>query len=115
MLTLRLNFTQTLVADAPESMSAETFWATHAKPGFRTDLVFDGTPYHRLDSRKVPPGCAAVDITLDDNGTIFGCAMVAGMVGTRVSSSGETTQGKNDTVRPVAGWWMYVKKGGVGE
>jgi hypothetical protein len=77
------------------------------------DLVFDGTPYHRLDSKKVPPAYAKVDVTLDDNGELFSCAMIAGMVGTRVSSSGDTAlseDGRNDTVRPVAGWWMFTKK-----
>ncbi|KAJ7866249.1 hypothetical protein B0H14DRAFT_2733207 [Mycena olivaceomarginata] len=98
--------------DAPESMDAEKFWATYATSGVLRDLVFDGTPYPRLDSRKVPPGYAKVDVTLDDNGELFSCAMIAGMVGTRVSSSDDTTlseDGRDDTVRPVAGWWMFTK------
>jgi len=99
--------------DAPESMSAETFWVTYAKV-MRNDLVFDGTPYHRLDSKKVTPGYAEVDILLADNLELFDCAMIAGMVGTQVSSSRDTVlseDGKDDTVRPVAGWWMFTKGG----
>ncbi|KAF7346821.1 hypothetical protein MSAN_01821200 [Mycena sanguinolenta] len=98
--------------EAPESMSAESFWAMYAKKT-DADLVYDGTPYHRLDTKKVTPGYATVDLTLDDNNVLFDCAMVAGVVGTRVSSSGDTTlseDGKDDTVRPVTGWWMFAKK-----
>ncbi|KAJ7224975.1 hypothetical protein B0H12DRAFT_1240757 [Mycena haematopus] len=103
--------TDIVSAEAPESLSAENFWAMYAKKT-STDLVYDGTPYHRLDTHKITPGYATVDVTLDDNNKIFSCAMVAGMVGTQVSSSGDTTlsaNGKDDTVRPVAGWWMFTK------
>ncbi|KAF7358868.1 hypothetical protein MSAN_01226900 [Mycena sanguinolenta] len=98
--------------EAPESMSAEKFWTTYAEDA-RTDLVYDGTPYHRLDTKNIAPGYATVGLTLDDNGVLFDCAMVAGVIGTQVSSSGDKTlskDGKDDTVRPVAGWWMFAKK-----
>jgi hypothetical protein len=98
---------------APESLSAEAFWAKYAKHGVRRELVYDGTPYHRLDRNFVPPGIAEVDVTLDDGVTKFACVMVAGMVGTQVSSSGDTVLSedrKDDMVHPVAGWWMFKER-----
>ncbi|KAJ7119587.1 hypothetical protein C8R44DRAFT_788448 [Mycena epipterygia] len=99
-------------SDAPESLSVKRFWATYAKRGVLKDLVLDGTPFHRLDSRKVPAGFAEVDVKLNDCGQEFNCAMTAGMIGMKVSSSGDasfSSSGTDDTVRPVAGWWMYEK------
>ncbi|KAJ7441511.1 hypothetical protein B0H11DRAFT_1827130 [Mycena galericulata] len=107
----------TLVKDtAPDSLSASEFWDTYtnAKTGYVSrDLVLDGTPYHQLDTDRVPVGYTAVDVKLQDNGKEFECAMVAGMVGMQVSSSGNnivSATGTDDTVRPVSGWWMYTKK-----
>ena len=56
-----------------------------------------------------------VDVKLDDNGGIFDCVIVAGIVGTEVRSSGDrtlSTSGKNDTLAPISGWWMFIKKSG---
>ncbi|KAJ7159351.1 hypothetical protein C8R43DRAFT_353401 [Mycena crocata] len=130
--------------EAPESLSAPIFWATYAKQPLQTAhflrrndeyaparLVLDGTPYHRLDCQLVPPGYAEVDVTLHDvtagaSVKVSECAMVAGLVGMRVTSSAEHGAGgnfngegadavvavsrKNDTVSPVAGWWFVEKK-----
>ncbi|KAJ7162669.1 hypothetical protein C8R43DRAFT_991113 [Mycena crocata] len=99
--------------EAPETSSAERFWATYAQSDVDRDLVLDGTPYHRLDSKDVPPACAEVDVKLNDNGEMFDCVMTAGMVGMRVSSSEDlalSADGKNDVVQPVAGWWIFIKK-----
>ncbi|KAJ7237420.1 hypothetical protein C8J57DRAFT_1144396 [Mycena rebaudengoi] len=77
------------------------------------ELVLDGTPYHRVNSNDVPPGYAEVDIKLDDNGEKFNCVMTAGTVGTHISSSGDRAlsfTGEDDVVRPVSGWWMFIKK-----
>ncbi|KAJ7748313.1 hypothetical protein DFH07DRAFT_869373 [Mycena maculata] len=96
--------------DAPESLSAEVFWATYAN---RMNLVLDSTPYHRLDSMCVPPGYAEVDVTLDHYGDKFDCVMVAGLIGMGVSSSGDeslSAAGEDDMVRPIPGWWMFTKK-----
>jgi hypothetical protein len=82
------------------------------------DLVFDGTPYHRLDSDRVPPGYAEVDVKLDDNGEKFDCVMIAGTVGTHVTSSNDlalSPTGKDDVVSPVAGWWIFIKKENVSD
>ncbi|KAJ7686653.1 hypothetical protein B0H17DRAFT_1071411 [Mycena rosella] len=98
---------------APEALTADEFWATYANSRVRRDLIFDGTPYHRLDTKKVPEGYAEVDVKLDDNGDMFDCIMVAGMVGTGISSSHDielSPTGADDTVHPVAGWWMFIKK-----
>ena len=59
---------------------------------------------------------AAVDVLLDDNGEEFDTLMVAGLIGTRVSDSGDTSlseSGTRDTVSPVAGWWMFTKRSGL--
>ncbi|KAJ6582655.1 hypothetical protein DFH09DRAFT_1439505 [Mycena vulgaris] len=60
---------------APDAMYAATFWRTHA---------FD-----------VPPSYAEVDVMLDDNDKMFECVMVAGTIGTQVSSSGDHALSEN--------------------
>ncbi|KAJ7762050.1 hypothetical protein DFH07DRAFT_903245 [Mycena maculata] len=108
----------------PETLTAAQFWATYSTPDQRRGLVyddephhlvFDDTPYHRLGGGKVPPGYGEVDVKLVDfdDGKTFDCVMVAGTVGTRVSSSGDralSASGADDTVQPVAGWWLFVKE-----
>ncbi|KAF7368454.1 hypothetical protein MVEN_00168500 [Mycena venus] len=105
---------------APETLTAAQFWATHGRPSMRRDwdwedprdLVLDETPYHRLRRGAIPPGYAEVDVLVNDNGERFDCAMVAGNIGTYVSSSDDCTlsaSGADDTVRPIAGWWLFVK------
>ncbi|KAJ7109022.1 hypothetical protein C8R43DRAFT_905107 [Mycena crocata] len=119
---------------APESLSAAEFWTTYAEQPLSVAyfpspyratrgagparLILDGTQYHRLDCNRVPPGYAEVDVTLynDQGGKMADCAMVAGVVGMRVTSSGASgsdvaasVTGQNDTVSPVTGWWFYEK------
>ncbi|KAJ7732389.1 hypothetical protein B0H14DRAFT_2997699 [Mycena olivaceomarginata] len=101
--------------EAPETLSAEEFWSTYAKHVNRA-LVLDGTPYHHLDTNKVPPAYAEVDVKLNDNGETFDCFMLAGLVGTRISSSADcalSTTGEKDTIHPVPGWWICIKKQNV--
>ncbi|KAJ7244575.1 hypothetical protein C8J57DRAFT_1438433 [Mycena rebaudengoi] len=98
-------------AEAMGSLSAEKFWVTYA-PYAAKDLVLDGTPYHRVDSINVPPGYAEVDVKLNDNGELFDCMMTAGMIGMKVSSSRDvelSPTGRDDIVRPVSGWWIFIK------
>ncbi|KAJ7510575.1 hypothetical protein B0H11DRAFT_2401908 [Mycena galericulata] len=100
-------------AEAPETISAETFWKTYATGNVHRDLVFDGSPFHRLDKQKVPPCYAEVDVTVEEYGDEWDGVMVAGLVGMRVSSSKDialSADGEDDTVSPVAGWWMLMKK-----
>ncbi|KAJ6492032.1 hypothetical protein C8R45DRAFT_1053067 [Mycena sanguinolenta] len=87
--------------EALESMNAVKFWETYEKAP-RTELVYDGTPYHRLDTKNIAPGYAMVDLTLDDNGVLFRCV--------RCGDKMLSKDGKDDTVRPVAGWWMFANK-----
>ncbi|KAJ7431617.1 hypothetical protein B0H11DRAFT_843662 [Mycena galericulata] len=102
-------------ATAPETLTAAEFWETYGGSDRRRDndkLVLDGTPYPPLYRKAIPPGYGEVDVLLIDDGERFECAIVAGSVGTRVLSSGDPTlsaRGADDTVQPVAGWWLFVK------
>ncbi|KAK7039925.1 hypothetical protein R3P38DRAFT_494730 [Favolaschia claudopus] len=104
---------------SPESMSSRRFWSSFTRPlqETRHHLVLEGegyaarTEYPIIEMDAVPPGYAEVDVTiaLDDNEY----AIIAGLVGMGFSSSRDVSlspTGKNDTVRPVLGWWMYSKK-----
>ncbi|KAJ7633289.1 hypothetical protein FB45DRAFT_1148979 [Roridomyces roridus] len=102
--------------EPPESLTAGRFWSKYAKYGVNKKLVFDDTPYHTVMTSQVPPAYAEVDVKLNDNGEEIDSFMLAGMVGMHVSSSGDqslSSSGENDTVRPVAGWWICVKKQNV--
>ncbi|KAJ7703431.1 hypothetical protein B0H16DRAFT_1831067 [Mycena metata] len=86
----------------------------YKSPGLRTSetLVFD-TPYHYLDTARVPVGYADVGVKWEDDGGSFDCTMVAGSIGTRVASSKDlslSSTGENDVVSPVVGWWIFTKK-----
>ncbi|KAJ7728336.1 hypothetical protein B0H16DRAFT_1665514 [Mycena metata] len=103
-------------SEALEEMSAQPFWATYTKvQRLRTSetLVFDDTPYHYLDTARVPVGYADVGVKWEDDGGSFDCTMVAGSIGTRVASSKDlslSSTGENDVVSPVVGWWIFTKK-----
>lgn len=99
--------------------------------------MLDGTAYHSIDTDDIPvsyaegeltstsipnPGVAAhnagyiVDVKLDDNGVDFKSMIVAGLVGSEVQSSGDkelSEAGVRDVVKPLAGWWMFTKRGDV--
>lgn len=75
-------------------------------------LTLDGFPYPRIDSGDVPCGHTYVDVKLNDNGQVFDTRFVAGLIGSRISSTGRTQifrAGTRDTVRPVSGWWYFIK------
>ncbi|KAJ7817928.1 hypothetical protein B0H14DRAFT_3089598 [Mycena olivaceomarginata] len=121
--------------DDPTSVMNIDFWqrVAHYQPGgsgrgdyytgwITAFAVFDkegrwmGPPLNTtasiLNREAIPPGYAEVDVLLDDNAEKFECAMVAGNIGMRVSSSGDrklSEWGADDTVRPVAGWWLFIK------
>ncbi|KAJ7608238.1 hypothetical protein FB45DRAFT_389662 [Roridomyces roridus] len=102
--------------EAPETLPADHFWSKYAKYGVDEDFVFDGSPFHTVMSYDMPPAYAQVDVKLDDNGVEIDSFMLAGMIGMQVSSSGDvglSSSGENDTVRPLAGWWICVKKQNV--
>ncbi|KAJ7291603.1 hypothetical protein C8J57DRAFT_1587994 [Mycena rebaudengoi] len=68
-------------------------------------VVLDHTHFHSIDSDKVPPSHAEVDVTVVSDFEATACKMVAGLVGTRATGTAV-----KDTVRPVIGWWMFVKE-----
>jgi len=77
-------------------------------------LILDGVPYPHADTAQIPPGMVEVDVKLDDDGKVFSTLLVAGGVGSAVSSSGDKAllgSGERDTVRPMPRWWMFVKNG----
>ncbi|KAJ7122194.1 hypothetical protein C8R44DRAFT_852922 [Mycena epipterygia] len=89
--------------EPPETLSAQEFNATYV----------NATRWTGVDCNDTPPGYAEVDVKLVDQGKPFDCALTAGLVGTHISSSDDTTlseTGKDDTVRPLLGWWMFIKK-----
>ncbi|KAK7058121.1 hypothetical protein R3P38DRAFT_3385198 [Favolaschia claudopus] len=114
-LTRNLSIQNQTSPSPPEALDTESFWDTYApilkRFEDRSDILsFDGSPYHHIDCTSIPRGYTEVDVSFDDNGKNYECAMVAGMIGTLVTSSGDdklSAQGKDDTVRPVAGWWMF--------
>jgi len=100
-------------------LSGEAFAAKHFVPHPEGDpfvgdlyLTLDGVPYPHIDTTQIPPGTVEVNVKLDDNGQEFPTLLVAGGVGSAVSPSGDKVlsgPGERDTVRPVPGWWMFVK------
>ncbi|KAF8209137.1 hypothetical protein K438DRAFT_1960868 [Mycena galopus ATCC 62051] len=100
--------------ESDHSLTAAQFWAKYGSQYIQKDLVLDGAPFRRLHSALVPPGYGEVDVLLIDDveGECFECAMVAGSIGMRVSSSGDRSlspEGADDTVQPLVGWWLFVK------
>jgi hypothetical protein len=124
-------------------ITAFCFWDADGKPipGGNMDKTktcsIDGTTFSSVDTTDIPVGYVSVPVTVDDNGTEYKTKMIAGSVGVKVSSSGETLDqssssripavhihGKSsggessgattglDTLQPVSGWWMYEPQEG---
>ncbi|MCJ1463123.1 hypothetical protein MMC07_001728 [Pseudocyphellaria aurata] len=74
----------------------------------------DGVPYHRIDSKEVPPGFVSVPVLVDDNGIQYKTTMVAGSVACRLESAAAEVKGRlpggRDALRPEVGWWMFENK-----
>ncbi|KAF8188787.1 hypothetical protein K438DRAFT_1676974 [Mycena galopus ATCC 62051] len=96
---------------APESLTAEKFWKTYG--GYAQGLMLDGTRFHKVDCANIPPSYVEVDVRLVSfTGEQQECSMTAGVVGTRVCSSNDSDlspSGRDDTIRPVIGWWLFNK------
>ena len=78
-----------------------------------TDLCLDGQTYGKFDMDDVPRGYATVPIKCNDDGFEFDAVMLAGFVGIKCSSSGESTAHGEiglDTVQAKSGWVMFEKK-----
>ncbi|KAF8183752.1 hypothetical protein K438DRAFT_1838539 [Mycena galopus ATCC 62051] len=105
---------KTLVPQVPpEDLTTEQFWATYSNLDAQS---LRQAPYHSIRHENIPPAYAEVDVKLVDNGQKFDCLMLAGVTGTRVSSSGDlglSSTGKDDTVQPASCWWMCTKKENV--
>lgn len=72
-----------------------------------------GSQYPRLSTSKIPSGFAEVEVKLNDNGEIFPTLLVAGSVGSHVTSSKDKSlslTGLSDTARPASGWWYFILK-----
>jgi streptogramin lyase len=67
-------------------------------------LVLDGVKYHRVDTSDIPNGFASVPVKVDDNGTAYHTKMLAGAIGIRATSSGDS---KLDTIQSLSGWFMF--------
>ena len=108
---------QALPNGDPASLSAEDFFKSYTKEiRFHSQrqaaLVLDGSRYHLVDSNKIPSGFTEVDVLVDDNGELFPSMMTVGLIGTQVCSSDDkkrSATGQRDTVKPIAGWWLFVK------
>ncbi|KAG2121625.1 hypothetical protein DEU56DRAFT_95395 [Suillus clintonianus] len=80
-----------------------------------SELILDGVSYPFLDSDEIPAGYAQVDVTLqrEIGGKEYPTALTAGLIGTRICSSGDKTlsdAGERDSARPAIGCWWVLKK-----
>ncbi|CAM6084378.1 unnamed protein product [Calypogeia fissa] len=109
-------------------ITAFCFFDTEGKPLYSSDTVgketnwdgeelgtlnMDGVDYHRVETGDIAASYAEVDVKLNDNGVEFKTVMVAGLVGMEITSSGvkgKDHEGKDDTVQPVAGWWLFEER-----
>lgn len=77
--------------------------------------LFDASGFHTIDTQQIPASQCRVPVKLDDDGNIIECEMVAGLLGMKVTSSGEDLHNKPgetglDTISIEPGWWMSAKK-----
>ena len=101
----------------PLHLSAAEFASTHLRQVSESYLTLDGFPYPRISSDDVPCGYTHVDVKLIDNRIKFDTMFVAGLIGTRISSTvktGISREGRRDTVQPITGWWYFIKEKGPG-
>lgn len=78
----------------------------------------DGMVYHTIASDEIPPGYAYLPVKVNDDGNKVATIIVAGSLGTKYTSSDGASAGSGaglDSVNPVSGWGMFVKKGGADE
>ncbi|KAI9763705.1 MAG: hypothetical protein M1840_009178 [Geoglossum simile] len=89
-------------------------------------LILDDVAYSRIDTEDIPPGFTSVPVKVDDNGDEYDAVMIAGLVGIKVTSSGDPSApvrqwwyGRGteveepifglDTLQPESGWWIFRK------
>ncbi|KAF8557372.1 hypothetical protein OG21DRAFT_1435208 [Imleria badia] len=96
----------------PLRLSGPQFASAYLRPGDTPYLALDDFPYPTINSNDVPCGYIHVDVKLDDNGQLFDTMFVAGLIGSCISSTTKTEvspDGTMDTVRPMSGWWYFIK------
>ncbi|RPD75601.1 hypothetical protein L226DRAFT_545424 [Lentinus tigrinus ALCF2SS1-7] len=72
------------------------------------NLEVDGVEYFPIATGSIPAGYSEVDVTVDDNGNLIECMMVAGHVAIAVTS--KEPGGQLDTLSPSAQWFMFEKR-----
>lgn len=107
-------------------ISAFCFWSKEGEDLHDRHIQFrggrgftlDGVIYHNIDSSQIQPVYVSVPVKVNDNGKELDTIMIAGSVGTRYTSSDGAGTGSGvglDSVNPVSGWWIFVKKDNVEE
>ncbi|KAM5349430.1 hypothetical protein ACJ41O_005935 [Fusarium nematophilum] len=88
------------------------------------EVVLDGVSYPTVDIDEVPIGCGTVPVTVDDNGVIYKCTMLAGSLGIQAfplaqgeaaaedrsntdKPAPETEPPALNVIQPLSGWLMY--------
>ena len=102
----------------PLQLTASHFAAVYTVRERAPYLALDGFPYPTIESQDIPCGYVCMDVTLDDNGKLMETMLIAGSVGAQICSTEKTElfrNGLRDTVRPVSGWWYFVKRKGIVE
>ena len=97
----------------PLQLTASQFAAVYTVRERTPYLALDGFPYPTIESQDIPCGYACLDVTLEDNGEMMKTMLIAGSVGAQICSTEKTElfrNGLRDTVRPVSGWWYFVKR-----
>ncbi|KAH7106099.1 hypothetical protein BKA62DRAFT_766539 [Auriculariales sp. MPI-PUGE-AT-0066] len=78
-------------------------------------VSIEGIRYPVIEIESIPACYATVDVKLYDDLISWNARMLAGVVGSTVSSSGDTSlseTGLNDTVSPHVAWWLFDTKWG---
>ncbi|GKT50769.1 uncharacterized protein ColSpa_10950 [Colletotrichum spaethianum] len=107
-------------------ISAFCYWSSEGKARWRSPkkAVLDGVSYPLVDFNAVPDGICSVPVTVDDNGDVYSCTMLAGSFGIQGipeaaaedSPEGSESTGSQATppaltnIRPLTGWLMYENK-----
>ncbi|KAI0334311.1 hypothetical protein GY45DRAFT_1343615 [Cubamyces sp. BRFM 1775] len=77
-------------------------------PRAKPQYTLDGVLYPAIAFNRIPPGYSTVDVTLNDNGQVLNCSMVAGHVAAKASAS--AVGGELDTLSPAPQWFLFEKK-----
>ncbi|KAH7106120.1 hypothetical protein BKA62DRAFT_668822 [Auriculariales sp. MPI-PUGE-AT-0066] len=85
------------------------------KSNYDRGVSIEGIRYPVIEIGSIPACYATVDVRLYDDLISWNARMLAGVVGSTVSSSGDTSlseTGLNDTVSPHVAWWLFDTKAG---